>query len=109
MDIAVIGGTGEEGFGLSLRLGKAGRHVIIGSRSEEKGAGAAEKARELSGGTVDGTTNEKAAETANVIFVTRTPGRRTSTGRSRTTSRPGRSSWTARARSPRPSAGAPGR
>jgi hypothetical protein len=70
MDIAVIGGTGEEGFGLSLRLGKAGRHVIIGSRSQEKGAGAAEKARELSGGTVDGTTNEKAAETANVIFVT---------------------------------------
>ena len=70
MDIAVIGGTGEEGFGLSLRLGKAGRHVIIGSRSEEKGAGAAEKARELSGGTVDGTTNEKAAETADVIFVT---------------------------------------
>jgi NADPH-dependent F420 reductase len=70
MDIAVIGGTGEEGFGLSLRLGKAGRHVIIGSRSREKGAGAAEKAREMSGGTVDGTTNEKAAETADVIFVT---------------------------------------
>jgi hypothetical protein len=70
MDIAVIGGTGEEGFGLSLRLGKAGRHVIIGSRSQEKGAGAAEKAREMSGGTVDGTTNEKAAETADVIFVT---------------------------------------
>lgn len=70
MDIAVIGGTGEEGFGLSLRLGKAGRHVIIGSRSEEKGAGAAERAREMSGGQVDGTTNEKAAETADVIFVT---------------------------------------
>jgi hypothetical protein len=70
MDIAVIGGTGEEGFGLSLRLGKAGRHVIIGSRSEEKGAGAAEKASQASGGRIDGTTNEKAAETADVIFVT---------------------------------------
>jgi hypothetical protein len=70
MDIAVIGGTGSEGFGLSLRLGKAGRHVVIGSRSEEKGAGAAEDARQRTGGNVDGTTNEKAAETADVIFVT---------------------------------------
>jgi 8-hydroxy-5-deazaflavin:NADPH oxidoreductase len=70
MDIAVIGGTGEEGFGLSLRLGMAGRGVIIGSRSEEKGAASAERARELSGGNIDGTTNEKAAETADVIFVT---------------------------------------
>jgi 8-hydroxy-5-deazaflavin:NADPH oxidoreductase len=70
MDIAVIGGTGEEGFGLSLRLGMAGRHVIIGSRSQEKGAASADRARELSGGNIDGTTNEKATETADVIFVT---------------------------------------
>lgn len=71
MDIAVIGGTGEEGFGLSLRLGKAGRHVIIGSRSDEKGAASAEKAREiLGGGEVDGTTNQAAAQKADVIFVT---------------------------------------
>jgi NADPH-dependent F420 reductase len=71
MDIAVIGGTGEEGFGLSLRLGKAGRHVVIGSRSEEKGAAAAEKARELlGGGEVEGTTNQAAAEKAGVVFVT---------------------------------------
>jgi len=72
MDIAVIGGTGEEGFGLTLRLGKAGRHVIIGSRSEEKGAGAAAKAREILGGdaSIDGTSNEKAAEAADVVFVT---------------------------------------
>ncbi len=71
MDIAVIGGTGEEGFGLSLRLGKAGRSVIIGSRSEEKGAGAAEKARELLGGaSIEGTTNQAAAAKADVVFVT---------------------------------------
>jgi NADPH-dependent F420 reductase len=72
MDISVIGGTGEEGFGLTLRLAKAGQHVIIGSRSEEKGQTVAAKARELLGGqaAVDGTTNEKASEQGDVVFVT---------------------------------------
>jgi 8-hydroxy-5-deazaflavin:NADPH oxidoreductase len=71
MDISVIGGTGDEGFGLALRLGKAGRRVIIGSRSEEKGAAAADKARELlGGGEVRGTTNQAAAERGDVVFVT---------------------------------------
>lgn len=72
MDITVIGGTGEEGFGLTLRLARAGRHVIIGSRSEEKGQTVAAKAREILGGDagVDGTTNEKAAERGDVVFVT---------------------------------------
>jgi NADPH-dependent F420 reductase len=72
MDITVIGGTGEEGFGLTLRLAKAGRHVIIGSRSEEKGQTVAAKAREIlgDGAAVDGTTNEKAAEAGDVVFVT---------------------------------------
>jgi hypothetical protein len=72
MDISVIGGTGEEGFGLTLRLARAGQHVIIGSRSEEKGAATAQKAVEILGGDarVDGTTNELAAEQGDVIFVT---------------------------------------
>jgi 8-hydroxy-5-deazaflavin:NADPH oxidoreductase len=72
MDISVIGGTGEEGFGLTLRLGRAGQHVIIGSRSEEKGATTAQKAVEILGGDaeVSGTTNELAAERGDVIFVT---------------------------------------
>jgi len=72
MDISVIGGTGEEGFGLTLRLARAGQHVIIGSRSEEKGATSAEKAREILGpdAKVDGTTNELASERGDVIFVT---------------------------------------
>jgi NADPH-dependent F420 reductase len=72
MDITVIGGTGEEGFGLTLRLAKAGEHVIIGSRSEEKGRTVAAKAREMLGDgvAVDGTTNEQAAERGGVVFVT---------------------------------------
>ena len=72
MDVAVIGGTGEEGFGLTLQLARAGHHVTIGSRSAEKGAGKAEEARALLGGdaTIDGTTNEEAAATEGVIVVT---------------------------------------
>ncbi len=72
MDVAVIGGTGEEGFGLTLRLGRAGHHVIIGSRSEEKGAGTAAKAREILGGSanVEGTVNGQAAARGEVVFVT---------------------------------------
>ncbi len=72
MDITVIGGTGEEGFGLTLRLAKAGQHLIIGSRSEEKGQTVAAKAVEIlgAGAQVDGTTNEKASERGDVVFVT---------------------------------------
>ena len=43
MRIAVIGGTGDEGFGIALRLARAGHYVVIGSRSEERGAEAAER------------------------------------------------------------------
>jgi NADPH-dependent F420 reductase len=72
MDVAVIGGTGEEGFGLSLRLARAGHHVIIGSRSADRGGAAAVNARELLGGDVaiDGVANEDAVVTAEVVAVT---------------------------------------
>lgn len=72
MDISIIGGTGEEGFGLTLRLAKAGNHVTIGSRSQEKGEAAAQRARELVGpeAKVDGATNDVAAAASPVVFVT---------------------------------------
>jgi NADPH-dependent F420 reductase len=72
MDVAVIGGTGEEGFGLSLRLARAGHRVIIGSRSAEKGATRAEEAAELLGGDVaiEGTTNDEAAAASGFVAVT---------------------------------------
>jgi hypothetical protein len=72
MDISIIGGTGDEGFGLTLRLAKAGNHVTIGSRSQEKGEAAAARARGLVGddAKVDGTTNEQAAASAEVVVVT---------------------------------------
>ena len=72
MDIAIIGGTGAEGFGLALRLASAGEHVVIGSRDAERGAAAAERAIEVlpAGATVEGTANEEATSAADVVLVT---------------------------------------
>src|SRR5262245_33157221 len=70
MDVAVIGGTGEERFGLTLRLATAGHRVTIGSRDAERGAAAAARATELVGGAIDGTTNAEAAAAASVVLVT---------------------------------------
>jgi 8-hydroxy-5-deazaflavin:NADPH oxidoreductase len=72
MDVSVIGGTGEEGFGLTLRLAAAGHRVTIGSRSAEKAVAAAAAARQSVGGdaAVDGTTNAEAAASGDVLAVT---------------------------------------
>jgi len=66
MDVAVIGGTGAEGFGLAIRLVRAGHHVIIGSRDASRGAEAAAKVAELTGRGCDGTDNVSAAHNASV-------------------------------------------
>lgn len=72
MDVAVIGGTGAEGFGLVLRLAAAGHRVVIGSRSADRGAEKATEARAVLGGDerIEGTTNEGAAAQAGVVAVT---------------------------------------
>jgi len=36
--IPIIGGTGALGWGLAMRLARAGEHVVIGSRSAERAA-----------------------------------------------------------------------
>jgi NADPH-dependent F420 reductase len=71
--VGIVGGTGDEGFGLALRLAGAGHRVTIGSRSEERGQQAAANARERLGddAAVDGTGNETlAASELDVLFVT---------------------------------------
>jgi NADPH-dependent F420 reductase len=72
MDVAVIGGTGAEGYGLTLRLARAGHHVTIGSRDAERGAAKSEEARALLGSDVaiDGTDNVQAAAGSGIVFVT---------------------------------------
>jgi NADPH-dependent F420 reductase len=69
--IAVIGGTGDQGFGLVLRWGQAGEKVIIGSRQQQKGEDAAKKAREILGGnaSISGMENAKAAAAADIIVM----------------------------------------
>lgn len=69
--IAVIGGTGDLGFGLALRLAKAGKHIIIGSRKEEKAKKTVEKIRAILGkdAKIDGKVNYEAAEDADIIIL----------------------------------------
>jgi NADPH-dependent F420 reductase len=62
MDVAIIGGTGAEGFGLTLRLARAGHHVTIGSRDAGR---AATKATEAIA-----TENRAATAAAPVVIVT---------------------------------------
>jgi len=72
MSVVIVGGTGDEGFGLALRLARAGEHVVIGSRSQERGEGAAQKALEIlgEGVKVEGTSNEEAVASADTVVVT---------------------------------------
>ena len=72
MDVAIVGGTGAEGFGLALRLAKAGHHVTIGSRSAEKAGASVEEAKANLGhdASVDGDVNAGSVVGKAVVFVT---------------------------------------
>jgi hypothetical protein len=72
MDVAIIGGTGAEGFGLTLRLAKAGHHITIGSRDAGRAAAKADEATGILGpeAQVDGAENAAAAAAAPVVVVT---------------------------------------
>ena len=70
MKIAILGGTGDEGLGLAMRLAGAGDEVIIGSRSAERALEAAHTVREkVPFGHVSGMANDAAAEAAEVVIV----------------------------------------
>lgn len=72
MSIAIVGGTGDLGFGLALRLAAAGREVVIGSREEAKAQDASKRARAALGSdaSVRGLENPAAISGAEVVFVT---------------------------------------
>jgi 8-hydroxy-5-deazaflavin:NADPH oxidoreductase len=63
--VAVIGGTGKLGAAIARRLAKAGRRVIIGSRSAQS---AARVAAELGFG-LTGLANADAAKEASIVIV----------------------------------------
>ena len=69
--IPIIGGTGALGYGLALRWARAGRPVVIGSRSEERAAETARKLSELApDAEIEGLSNEQAAKQGPVVFLT---------------------------------------
>lgn len=72
LSIAVLGGTGKEGKGLAYRWAKAGYHVLIGSRTEEKAVAVAKEVTEMLGDGVSvvGMTNHEAAKEANIVVLT---------------------------------------
>ena len=71
LSIAVLGGTGKEGKGLAYRWARAGYHVFIGSRAEEKAIATAKELREMLGGgsSIIGMDNLRAAKEANIIVL----------------------------------------
>ena len=69
--IAIVGGTGQEGFGLALRWVQAGESVIIGSRdSGRAGAAAGEIKKTLPDAAVEGLENAEAVAQAKVVVLT---------------------------------------
>jgi NADPH-dependent F420 reductase len=69
--LAVVGGTGAEGRGLSLRWAAAGHRVILGSRSRQKAdAAAAALLARCVGGRIEGALNEQAAAQAEIVVLT---------------------------------------
>ena len=71
MDISVIGGTGDEGFGLTLRLARAGNRSYDRLADRGEGFGRRGHGPEMlgAGANVGGAANEEAA-TADVVIVT---------------------------------------
>lgn len=72
LSIAILGGTGKEGKGLAYRWARAGYHVLIGSRDEERAKAAADDVREMlgEGVSVNGLSNLKAAKEADIVVLT---------------------------------------
>lgn len=76
--IAIIGGTGDLGFGLALRWAQAGVQVIIGSRDETKAKEAAQRVQEALHAyaptesnrfSISGLANAQAAAQASVVVL----------------------------------------
>lgn len=71
LTIAVLGGTGNEGQGLTLRWARAGYRVLIGSRTPDKASRiAAELNEKLGGEMVRGLGNEQAAAECEIAVLT---------------------------------------
>lgn len=74
--IGIVGGTGDLGRGLALRLAKAGHPLIIGSRNAEQAVASAEAVaavlaeRGIAHPVISGADNVAAAQQGDIVFVT---------------------------------------
>ena len=69
--VSIIGASGALGFGLAVRLARAGGEVTIGSRDVGRAEEAVERARELvPGGVFHGAGNAEAAAAAQIVILT---------------------------------------
>jgi len=70
MRIAVIGGTGKEGYGLALGWARAGQDVLIGSRAAERALAAAEAINAAVGrAAATGMLNREAATAGEIVVL----------------------------------------
>ncbi len=68
--IAIVGGTGNLGGALALRLGAPGVKIIIGSRDAEKAKNAVAMLKpKLRAGELQGTTNREAVKDADFVVI----------------------------------------
>ena len=68
--VAIVGGTGNLGSALALRLGAPGVKIIIGSRDAEKAKKAVETLKpNLRAGEMVGMTNQEAVKDANFVVI----------------------------------------
>jgi NADPH-dependent F420 reductase len=68
--VAIVGGTGNLGGALALRLGAPGVKIIIGSRDPEKAKQAVEALKpKLRAGEIIGATNREAVKTADFVVI----------------------------------------
>jgi hypothetical protein len=70
LSIAIVGGTGNLGTALALRLGAPGVKIIIGSRDAEKAKKTVETLKpNIRGGEMVGSTNREAVKDANFVII----------------------------------------
>jgi 8-hydroxy-5-deazaflavin:NADPH oxidoreductase len=70
LNVAIVGGTGNLGGALALRLGAPGVKIIIGSRDAEKAKKAVETLKpNLRAGEIVGMTNQEAVKGADYVVI----------------------------------------
>ena len=70
LNVAIVGGTGNLGGALALRLGAPGVKIIIGSRDAEKAKKAADALKpNLRAGEIEGMTNQEAVKGADYVVI----------------------------------------